>query len=72
VAAHDRVFHSTFYRATDLDLPSAWLRGVVEGIVDPLWHADTGLLPVYVGTIAIVGVMAALLQRGVAAARLTR
>jgi hypothetical protein len=72
VAAHDRVFHSTYYRATDLDLPSAWMRGVFEGIVDPLWHADTGLLPVYLGTIVIVGLMAALLQRVVAAARLNR
>jgi len=72
VLAHDRVLHSRFYGASDLDLPSAWLQGVVDGVVEPMPLTDTGLLPAYLVTIAAVGAMAGLLQRFVAAARVRR
>jgi hypothetical protein len=72
VFTHDRVLHSRFYEAAALDLPSAWLQGVVDGVVAPARLADTGLLPVYAVTVVGVGVLTTALQRLVAAARVRR
>lgn len=72
VLAHDRVLHSRFYEASAFDLPSAWLQGVVDGVVAPAPLADTGLWPVYAVTVVGVGVLTMALQRLVAATSLRR